>query len=128
MKSLFIFFIAFAAALFLYWYSPQSTGAFLKCPFLDITGLYCPGCGSMRCCKSLLHGRIIQALDFNPFTFLAIPFLAFAYIRFAVREIWKKELKYIVVKPVYIWGLLIFIIVFWIIRNLPWFPFTVLAP
>jgi len=127
LKTISIFLTAAGAALIIFNFAPRNSSIYIKCPFLDFTGLYCPGCGSMRCFHSLLHGDVSQALDFNPFTVFTLPFLLFAYIRFARRE-FTGEKENLIVKPFYVWGVVVFILVFWVLRNLPWYPFTVLAP
>ncbi|PYV86056.1 MAG: hypothetical protein DMG90_22080 [Acidobacteria bacterium] len=35
--------------------NPASSGIFPPCPFLWLTGFYCPGCGSLRALHQLLH-------------------------------------------------------------------------
>ena len=52
-----------AAAGLLYAY--ERSGAELACPFYRLTGLYCPGCGSGRAVRALLHGHLLQALSYN---------------------------------------------------------------
>ncbi len=55
--------------------SPTSSPFFPKCPFLLLTGLECPGCGSQRTIHALLNGRFITAIKTNPLVVLAIPYL-----------------------------------------------------
>lgn len=49
---------------------------FPRCPFLTLTGLYCPGCGSQRALHALLHGRVGQAAGLNLLAVLCLPLLA----------------------------------------------------
>ena len=49
---------------------------FPRCPFLSLTGLECPGCGSQRAVHSLLHGDIAAAFGFNALLVLMLPYLA----------------------------------------------------
>ena len=51
------------------WWMPQ-------CPFLRLTGLYCPGCGAQRALHALLSGNFAEAFRFNPFLLSIVPLLA----------------------------------------------------
>ena len=44
---------------------PADTGLFPPCPFLTLTGLQCPGCGTLRGLHQLLNGHLIAALGLN---------------------------------------------------------------
>ncbi|MCX6151092.1 MAG: DUF2752 domain-containing protein [Ignavibacteriales bacterium] len=112
----------------LFFASPNDLKYFVRCPFHSITGLYCPGCGSLRGCYAIIHGDVLKALDYNFFMVLSIPFLAYSLALFFIREITKKPSKGKYIKPVYLWSLLISILVFWILRNIPVYPFNILAP
>ncbi len=48
----------------LYLYRPESL-PIPRCPFLQLTGQQCPGCGSLRGIHALLHGDFLQALRLN---------------------------------------------------------------
>jgi len=50
--------------------SPEGLPGFLVCPFHQVTGLPCPGCGLTRafCCISRL--QLLEAWHHNPFGFL----------------------------------------------------------
>ena len=47
-----------------------------RCLFHELTGLPCLTCGGTRCVLSLVHGRIIEALRWNPGVFLGLAALA----------------------------------------------------
>ena len=49
---------------------------FPRCPFLMLTGLYCPGCGSQRAFHALLHGQVGRAAGLNLLAVLCGPLLA----------------------------------------------------
>src|SRR3954463_9043379 len=44
---------------------PSRPGAYPSCPFRAVTGLQCPGCGSLRAMHDLTHGDLVGALDHN---------------------------------------------------------------
>jgi hypothetical protein len=99
-----------------------------QCPFHLLTGYYCPGCGSSRGLHSLMHGNIIEAMRNNLLMVISLPYLIYSFVLFSYKEISGKELKRIFIKPYYIWLLLAFILLFWVLRNIPSYPFSLLAP
>lgn len=104
--------------LVLFLFNPESY-PYPHCLFHDLTGLYCPGCGSTRALYQLLHGHLLNALHDNVTAVLAIPFFIYAAIR-------KEPLSQI--HPIWIWAIFYSIVIFTILRNIPLFPFTCLAP
>lgn len=100
------------------------------CSFKEITGLECPGCGGQRSIYHLLHGDVLQALHYNAFFIIAAPFLLYFYYIGVRVYILKQEqyLKSFVFSSYFAYSLLIAVIVFFILRNIPLFPFTYLAP
>lgn len=120
---------AASAAAVLFRFDPMAVGFYPRCPLYLLTGLYCPGCGALRAGHALLHGDLATALDFNAVLVLALPALAYVMAARALR--WftgrdvlpTRELTKGEVMAVF-WVLLIY----GIVRNLPWAPFAVLAP
>ena len=102
-------------------------GGGLCCLFRELTGLYCPGCGSGRAAIALLRGHPLEAMGYNPLLFLlGLPcgvLLLWEYLRFVFPGLALK-------KPVLpAWAgrtALVLILSFWLLRNLPGFAF--LAP
>ena len=88
------------------------------CLLHRFTGLYCPGCGSTRAIYELAHGHLGAAFRLNPLLLVLPPILG----------LWLVRTQGVVVKPVWIWTLLAVMIVFGVLRNLPWPPFVWLAP
>ena len=102
-------------------------GAHGLCPFYELTGLYCPGCGSGRAALALLHGRVGAAFGHNAlFTLLAIPcacILGREYLRFVFPGLGLAPTRLPDrTGP----ACLALILAFWLLRNLPAFAF--LAP
>ena len=87
------------------------------CVFHKVTGLYCPGCGNTRALSALLHGRLGESLRNN---LLLIPMIAALTVA-AVRP-------RIGLNRFFAWGFAVVVILFFILRNIPCYPFTLLAP
>ncbi|GAA4184681.1 DUF2752 domain-containing protein [Streptosporangium oxazolinicum] len=123
-----------AAVAFVGAVNPNEPGHYPACPFLLLTGLYCPGCGGLRTVYALVHGDPATALGLNPLVVLLIPALVLLWGRWTLRAwsgggstgepgaapAWRS------VRPVYVWSALAVMIAFWIVRNLPFGEF--LAP
>jgi len=96
------------------------------CLFRRWTGWSCPGCGGTRCVGRLLHGDLAGALAANPLVVLCGLFAA-GWLAAAVAAEWRG-------RPVpalsarLVWALFGVAAVFALTRNLPWWPFTLLAP
>ncbi len=59
----------------LFLFNPQEIAIFPKCPFLEITGWQCAGCGSQRAIHKLLHLNFKAAWSYNQLLVLSIPYL-----------------------------------------------------
>lgn len=59
----------------LYLYSPENL-RIPRCPFLQLTGWQCPGCGSLRGIHALLHGDLGRVLQLNVMLIPALLYLA----------------------------------------------------
>jgi hypothetical protein len=47
-----------------------------RCAFHALTGCPCPTCGATRCVLALLHGRVAEAIAWNPMAFAALAVIA----------------------------------------------------
>ena len=101
------------------WYPP--------CPFHLVTGLFCPGCGSGRAVHALVHGEWARALGLNPLLVLLLPF----GLVWLGRTLWRglgRGLPPVDPPRPAAMLLLLVVSVFWVLRNLPWWPGPLLAP
>lgn len=115
-----------AGAVFLYRVDPRVVPIF-HCPFHQLTGCDCPGCGAMRAGHCLLHGKIVQALDYNALMVLSLPVLAIMSIELLSRHAaWRLPAPWCITSRLAPWIPWI-IIGYWILRNLPFFPFSLLS-
>ena len=108
--------------------NPAEQGFYPPCLFYALTGLHCPGCGTLRGLHQLLHGNLIAAFGYNPYTMLALPVIGYAFLSALLLSAYGKRLPTVFVHPILIWGLLVAVLSFWVLRNVPVYPFTVLAP
>jgi len=107
---------------------PAESSLFPPCPFHALTGLHCPGCGSTRALHRLLHGDVGAALGLNALMVLAIPLLAYAGLSRLVESVFGRPLPGVPRPTVSAWAALALLIAFGVLRNLPFEPFTCLAP
>ncbi len=73
---------------------PHQGGSWGLCPWLFLTGTYCPGCGGLRAVNDLTHGDLVAAASSNLLLLGTLPFAAVIWAR-AVRDRWRG-----VVRPV----------------------------
>ena len=119
--------VAGAGAVYLYFHDPKIYP--IPCALHLLTGLYCPGCGAGRACYALLHGDVLEAFCYNPLMTILIPFIGLYIV---VRGIdWavtggnhvdgRISVRFLV-------GVLVLILIYGILRNIPVPPFSLLAP
>ncbi|MGO1000389.1 DUF2752 domain-containing protein [Lysobacter sp. CA196] len=108
-------------------FDPSAAGSPLPgCLFYEFTGLYCPGCGMTRALHALVHGDFAQMMAMNPLLpllMIAVPLLALQ--GFGYRLPLPKAVIATLTSAKFWIGLLLG---FWLLRNLPWWPFAWLAP
>jgi hypothetical protein len=117
-----------AAIVMLHLFDPATSGAFPPCPLRYLTGWYCPGCGSLRAFHQLLHGHLGAAWAMNPLTILLLPFLAYEMAALLPLGVSGRRLPRLFLPPACIRALGVVIILFGIARNIPAYPFHLLAP
>ena len=85
-----------------------------------------PGCGSTRCLYSLVHFDLPGAMAMNPLLVISLPFLLLMLLNVAgIRPRVLDPLMRILGNPMFwLWVLPGYAL----LRNLPWAPFTALAP
>ncbi len=89
-----------------------------RCPVLCATGFDCPGCGSLRCMHSLLHGEIRQAWRYNALLICVAPVVLVGVLSEFTRF---RALRLSRMRPWSVAALLVFIVAFGILRNVPGF-------
>lgn len=117
-----------AGVLVLFTLDPARHGFYPLCLFHAATGLHCPGCGTLRGAHLLLHGHLLEALQMNALVFLCLPVAAVFFFLKWRASAGGRDLSRFVIQPVWLWAALAVAVLFWILRNLPFYPFTLLAP
>ena len=104
--------------IFFYFVNPLASGHPIQCPWRLLTGTSCPACGSQRALNALVHGNFIQALSYNYFFILSIP-----YALVAVLVSWYNfghrldGLKRISFHPITLRAYVVLFFSWWIARN-----------
>jgi hypothetical protein len=88
------------------------------------TGLDCPGCGGTRAFWYLMHGNLPEAVRHHAMAVFAAPFLVWLYVAWAVRRVSGRALPVPTVSAKTISIFLAAWMVFMVLRNLPFAPFT----
>ena len=102
----------------------------LRCPLFEATGIHCPVCGVTRATQALLHGRVLESLRFNTLWVVSIPLLLYI----ATSEIWfsfggSGPCFWSPSRHPWFYAIAMAIVaVFFLLRNLPWYPMALLAP
>ena len=89
---------------------------FISCPFYQISGYQCPGCGSQRAFHELLHLRFFEAIKQNALFVMAIPYFLLIYYTSFHQEKYRK-LRQMLMGNKTLLILLVVAILFGIFRN-----------
>ncbi|WP_372947785.1 DUF2752 domain-containing protein [Mariniphaga sp.] len=121
--------IALAALAVLFFVlDPAEHVFFPRCIFHSLSGWYCPGCGSQRAIHSLLHLNITGVVQNNILFLPAVLVIFYHY----THPILNKKLNWRLPNILYLkntpWVIFGIILLFWVLRNLTVYPFSVLAP
>jgi hypothetical protein len=113
----------------LYRQDPAEGGFYPPCIFHYLTGFHCPGCGTLRAMHQLLHGNFAAAWAMNPLAICLLPGLAAAII-FGEVAAWREVPANLSRRlgANWIWALFVVIVAYGILRNVPAWPWNLLAP
>lgn len=117
-------------SIFLFFNKPGESKLLPPCLFNSITNLYCPGCGTTRMFYCLLHLDIYSAFRCNMLAMICLPIIIYSFISFSLSVYSKGKINLPTItysKGLSI-SLVVSIIVFMVLRNIPFEPFSWLAP
>lgn len=108
------------ASVVLHLRDPHQSGSYLFCPWLVLTGTYCPGCGGLRAVNDLTRGDLAAAASSNLLFVGSVPLVVLLWSRW-LADRWRGVRRV----PSHRRGVaaaLVFAgvaLVFWVARNLP---------
>jgi hypothetical protein len=106
---------------------PHVPGSWGTCPWLAITGTYCPGCGGLRVVNDLVHLHPLEALSSNAFVVVFGFVAVVAWLAWLVGAVRGRSVDWSRwVRPGVIYPALALLLVFSVVRNLSFGAF--LAP
>ena len=112
----------------LFFLNPSEHSFFPKCSLYVATGFFCPGCGSTRALFHLTHGNVLEALRLNPGLMALITLGLTDYVRFVVSVVRGNPFQTLFGRLKLLGALMGVMLVYGVIRNLPWPLFESLAP
>jgi hypothetical protein len=113
--------LAGGLALALHLRDPHSSGSWGLCPWLALTGHYCPGCGVLRAVNDLTNGDLAAAASSNLVFVLVLPLVVLGWARWTARAWSGAEKPRASRQRAGVWIALATVVtlVFGVARNLP---------
>lgn len=97
---------------------PNEPGHYPVCPLLQLTGIYCPGCGGLRSAHAVATGDLAAAFGANAMAVVGYGVFAVLWAVWVVRAGRGIPVR-ITLKPVHWWAIGAVAAVFSVVRNLP---------
>ncbi|MGW7073684.1 DUF2752 domain-containing protein [Streptomyces sp. NPDC054855] len=97
---------------------PNEPGHYPACPLLQLTGVFCPGCGGLRSAHAFIHGDLVTALGANALAVVGYGVFAVLWTLWAARAVRGRRLR-IELGSAQLYGLGVLIALFTLVRNLP---------
>ncbi|MET9590255.1 DUF2752 domain-containing protein [Streptomyces sp. NPDC006516] len=97
---------------------PNEPGHYPVCPMLRFTGVFCPGCGGLRSAHAFAHGDLVTALGSNAVAVVGYIAFAAVWLAWAVSASRGRPLR-IALRPVHWWAVGAVLLIFSVVRNLP---------
>lgn len=107
----------FALAVVYALFNPAEYPLFPQCPFRQLTGLLCPGCGSQRAIHQLLNGHLLAAVRYNAFVVVTLPWIAAIICSKMFATNRGEQISRILLKRSIVNTYLLVLIIWWVYRN-----------
>lgn len=110
--------IVILSGVVLYWLDPAQYVFMPKCIFRMLTGWDCPGCGLQRAVHALLHGHFWEAVQYNYFLLLGIPYvLAVMYMEWFTSGEKHLRLRQVLYHRYVLYAYVALYLAWWVLRN-----------
>lgn len=96
------------------------------CPTKALLGIDCPGCGSLRMLYSLMHGNVLTAARFNALGLAAVVLLVWAYLAWTYGHVVGRRVRSWQHRRWAAAVTLSLVLAWFVVRNIPFAPFTAL--
>lgn len=127
--KLFLALLALSVLTYLYFkYDPINNLLFPKCPLYATTGIYCPGCGSQRATHALLHFDILNVFKSNMLFLPALLLVGYHYLLKVFNHFLSTTYRSVLDNPKAPLLVLFIVLLYWLLRNLPFAFFDFLRP
>ncbi len=107
---------------------PHAAGNYPTCPSIALFGVHCPGCGSMRAMHEFAHADIAGVLSRNVLVPIGLVLLAWSWVAWFDRRLGYSRVPALRPPVPVLYGSVVVLVLFTILRNLPISPFSGLAP
>jgi len=106
------------AIVILFFFNPSQHSFYPICYFHSVTGLLCPGCGSLRALHQLLHGNVLEAARLNALLLFCLLILGWIVVPRFITLRRQQQVRTLPIKPALLWIFLCVTITFTVLRNL----------
>lgn len=108
------------SALFIIWrYDPSDSVWMPKCMIHSLTGLQCPGCGITRALHAALHGNFMEAIHYNLFLVISLPYLLAVGMVSYVPLLWRRDgLRRVVLGVPLAATYVVLFLIWFVVRNI----------
>lgn len=103
----------------LHFHDPHSQGSYGFCPFLELTGRPCPGCGGLRAVNNLTRGDFVGAVSSNLMAVVLIVVLAIAWVLWVIRRMRGQDGPMLAMTGAIGIAMIAAFLVFGVVRNVP---------
>jgi len=107
---------------------PHAAGNYPTCPSIALFGVHCPGCGSMRAVHEFAHGDLAGVLSRNILVPIGLLLLAWAWVSWFDRRLGYARVPALRPPVPVLYGSIVVLVLFAVLRNVPMSPFSGLAP
>ena len=128
LKNIGLLILCIGLVILYFFINPSEVDFLPKCPLYVTTGIYCPGCGSQRATHELLQLNILSVLQQNVLYFLGLFIIVYHLIIKGLNKFFGKNIYNYIYHPKTPIIILVIILIYWVLRNIPYYPFRLLAP